>query len=191
MSNVIDLSAATPATRNAIAEEQFGARLQQTALAQMLDVINQGKPNLNALQREAIEMLQMEGIAVAIEFLAQQCDAQENEWIKLLRTQIVEENIRRVKAAQGQLHEAAAGVEPVGNHPLDKQPATAGYLNIAVGYSPEATAENAGAIRTALLLGFIQLSQQYPDSIVEPSMARMALQWIPTEDEGDHDSAGV
>ncbi len=54
-------------------------------------------------------------------------------------------------------------------------------LNIGIGYTPEATPENAGAIRTAMLMGFIQLSQKYPSSKVESEMARMALQWIPTE----------
>jgi len=56
-------------------------------------------------------------------------------------------------------------------------------LNIAIGYAPEATAENAGAIRTALLMGFIQLSQKFPESVLEPRMARMALQWIPPDED--------
>lgn len=54
-------------------------------------------------------------------------------------------------------------------------------LNVGIGISPEATPETAGAIRTALLTAFIQLSQSYLASTLEPSIARLALQWIPQE----------
>ena len=64
-------------------------------------------------------------------------------------------------------------------------------LNIAVGYAPEATTENAGQIRTALLMGFIQLSQKYPASRIEPEMARMALQWIPPDEHAIIDLDGL
>jgi len=54
-------------------------------------------------------------------------------------------------------------------------------LNVAIGFAPEANKENAGAIRTALLIAFTQLSQKFPESALEPRMARVALQWIPTD----------
>jgi hypothetical protein len=192
--SLIDLSAATPATRDHIAEKQFGERLQQTALAQMLDAINQGKSDLNPIQREAIEMFQTEGIAVAIEFIAQQCNAQDNDLIKLLRTQIIDANIRRVKAAEGRNQESAVSADPTDDDALiEKQLSPNGYIQIAVGYSPEATSENAHAVLTALLLAFIQVAQKFPSAVVEAEAARIALQWIPTEDEseGDRDSTAV
>lgn len=189
MSNVIDLSAATPASRNAIGEAAHDAQLQQTALAQMLSILNMSKPQLPPLHLAAIEQLQMEGIAVGVEFLAQKCGGEENEWVKLIRTQIVEESARRVRSAE----EAAEIAQADAKAPQEASdaPSADGYLNIAVGYSPEAKAENAGAIRTAFLLGFIQLSQQFPDSVVEPGIARIALQWIPTEEVADDEPGEV
>ncbi|MFM0165708.1 hypothetical protein PQR39_35430 [Paraburkholderia sediminicola] len=176
--SLIDLSAATPATRNAVAEHGFNEHLQTTALAQMLSIIAPAHIS-NPLQRQAIELIQTEGIGVATEFLALKCGLSENEWVKLIRAQIVAAHVKSAADAEAayQAEQEAAAAAPA--------PSTDGYLNIAVGYSPEATAENAGAIRTALLLGFIQLSQQFPDSKVDGPMARMALQWIPTEDGGD------
>lgn len=178
--SLIDLSAATPATKNAIAEEQFNEQLQTNALAQMLSIINQGRGQLPPLQREAVEMLQIEGMAVAIEFIAQQCGVGEHAWIQTLRGQIVADAARRTNAAMAEQPTADATAEQP-----QHDPAPEGYTNVAVGYSPEATAANAGAIRTALLMGFIQLSQQYPDTAIEPQAARVARQWIPTEDAED------
>jgi hypothetical protein len=180
--SLIDLSAATPATQNAVGEANHDDQLKQTALAQMLGILNMSKPSLPPLQREAIEQLQIEGIAVAIEFLAQKCGGEDNEWVKLLRAQIVEESARHIKSAE----EAAATDAKSINAPLADSPETDGVLHVSVGYAPVATKSNAGAIRTALLTGFVQLSQQYPDSVIEPTIARVALQWIPT-DEGDDD----
>jgi hypothetical protein len=179
--SVIDLSAATPATRNAVGEAAHDAQLQQTVLAQMLSLINMSKPSLPALQLQAIELLQTEGIAVAVEFLAQKCDLEGNEWVKLIRSQIVAAHAKGAADAeaayQAQQEAAAAAPAPA--------PSTDGYLHVSVGFAPTATAENAGAIRTALLLAFVQVSQQFPDSVIEPETARIAETWLPTEDEGD------
>jgi hypothetical protein len=183
MSNVIDLSAARPATRNAIGEAAHDAQLQKSALAQMLSLLNMSKPQMPPLHLAAIEHLQMEGIAVGVEFLAQKCGGEENEWVKLIRTQIVEENARRVSAAE------AAAAAPNAASPTEAPGSSAeavdGNLHVSIGYAPVATAENAGAIRSALLAGFVQLSQQFPDSVIEPTIARVALQWIPTEESAD------
>ena len=65
--SVIDLSAATPASRNHVAEKEFGEQLQLNALAQMLALLNQGKPQISPAHRQAVELLQTEGIAVAID----------------------------------------------------------------------------------------------------------------------------
>ena len=147
--SVIDLSAATPASRNHVAEKEFGEQLQLNALAQMLALLNQGKPQISPAHRQAVELLQTEGIAVAVEFLAQLCDLGEHAWIKTIRAQIVDSHIKAEQAAQEtretEKHDA----------PADDEPSTEGYLNVHVGYAPEATAENAHAILTGLLLAFV------------------------------------
>jgi hypothetical protein len=181
MSNVIDLSAATRGSQNAIGEAKHDAQLKQTALAQMLSVLNMSKPQLPPLQMAAIEQLQMEGIAIGVEFLAQKCGGEENEWVKLIRSQIVEESARRLRLAD----EVASGADPTGepkNEVADE--VVDGVLHVSVGFAPEATKENAGAIRSALLLAFIQLSQRFPESEVAPDAARIAAQYV-TEDDGD------
>jgi hypothetical protein len=178
--SMIDLSAATPATRDHVAEKNFEANLQTTALAQMLSLIV--PPHItNPLQRQAIELIQTEGIGVATEFLALKCDLGDNEWVKLIRAQIVAAHAKGKSDAEEafQQQQEAAAAAPAAD------PVQDGVLHVSVGYAPEANKENAGAIRTALLAGFVQLSQQFPDSVIEPTIARVALQWIPTEDSGE------
>lgn len=179
MSNVIDLSAARPATQNAIGEERHEDQLKQTALAQMLSILNMSKPSLPPLQLAAIEQLQMEGIAVGVEFLAQKCGGEENEWVKLIRAQIIAESAARLKLADEVASAAPAGdtKNEVADEVVD------GVLHVSVGFSPEATEANAGSIRSALLLAFIQLSQRFSDSELDPTTARIAQQWLPNEDE--------
>ncbi len=179
--SLIDLSAASPATQNAVGEERHDDQLKQTALAQMLSILNMSKPSLPPLQLAAIEQLQMEGIAVGVEFLAQKCGGEENEWVKLIRSQIVEESARRLRLAD----EVASGTAPTGepkNEVADE--VVDGVLHVSVGFAPEATEATAGAIRSALLLAFIQLSQRFPDSTIDPNTARIAAQYV-TEDDGE------
>lgn len=180
--SIIDLSAA-PVGAQVIAEEKFNAELQSNALAQLLSIINQGREQLPGLQREAIELLQMEGIAVAVEFLAQQAGISDNQWVKLLRTQIVEDKTRRIREATEA--EQAQAQAPAETNVQQGEAQNQALTNVTIGYSPEATAENAGAIRTAMLMGFVQLSQSYPDTAIEPEVARVARQWLPGDDDGD------
>jgi hypothetical protein len=179
MSGLIDLSAATPGSRGAIAEKEFSERLRETALVQMLGIINQSKPALHPAQLKAIELLQTEGIAVAVEFLAQKCDIGEHEWVKLIRSQIIAKATQDEQAARDAF-EAEQKVLAAAPQP---EAAPEGILNVSIGFAPEANAENAGAIRSALLAAFVQLSQKYPDSVIEPTIARVALQWIPPEED--------
>jgi hypothetical protein len=181
--SLIDLSAATPATRDHVAEKNFEANLQTTALAQMLSIIAPAHI-ANPLQRQAIELIQTEGIAVATEFLAQQCDIGEHDIVKMIRSQIVTAHIKSAEDAEKafQAQQEAAAAAPAAD------PVQDGVLHVSVGFAPEATAENAGAIRSALLMAFVQLSQRFPDSAIDPTTARVAAQYV-TEDDGDEEES--
>jgi hypothetical protein len=182
---LIDLSAA-PAAAAAVAEQDFNENLQTTALAQMLSILNSGKAFPTENHRAAIELLQLEGIAIAVEFLAQQCGIGEHEWVKLLRGQIVATNTSNMKTAK---QAAEAAQEAKAAIAKAQQPAADGVTNVSIGVSPQPTAENAGAIRSALLMQFILLSQHFPDSALEPEAARVARGWLPEEAADDDGEA--
>ena len=99
MSNVIDLSAATPGSRAVIEEKRHHEQVKVTALQQLLAILGQNlSTEASAEQRAAVELIQMEGMAIAVEYLAQQCGIGEHDIVKALRTQIIEENISRTRA---------------------------------------------------------------------------------------------
>jgi len=99
MSNVIDLSAATPGSRAVIEEKRHNETVTTTALQQLLAILGQGlSTEAPAEQRAAVELIQMEGMAIAVEYLAQQCGIGEHDAVKALRGQIIEENASRVRA---------------------------------------------------------------------------------------------
>lgn len=98
--SLIDLSAA-PAAAAERAEQQFHENLQKNALGELFAILNGNlPPEVPLAAREARQAIQMEGMAVLLEFLALQCGIAEHPTVVALREQIQAEVTRIVQAIQ-------------------------------------------------------------------------------------------
>ncbi len=101
--SIIDMSQARvlPTAKVSLPANDLPVPEQTPLVRQLFDIINATMPDgMPADHIGAIETFQMQGMGIALEYVANQLGAQQHPAVVELRTQLVQEQIKRLEAAR-------------------------------------------------------------------------------------------